>query len=76
MIPVVVGSTPIGHPKVDCTQSESMMKSIYHGTAGANAKLNGKQTKRLSCGCCVMTNFKWQTRLKEANTEIKRFSKE
>ena len=47
------------------------MKSIHHGKAGANAKLKGKLSKDLSCGCCTMHNFKWQERIKEAKKEIK-----
>jgi len=47
------------------------MKSIYHGTAGANAKLKGKKFKLLSCGCCVLFNLKWEERMKEAKKEIK-----
>ena len=52
------------------------MKSIHHGKAGANAKLKGKLTKSLSCGCCCMQNFKWQERLKEAKKEIKNINLE
>lgn len=49
------------------------MKSIYHGTAGANSKLKGKLTKSLSCGCCVLQNFKWSEKVKEATKEVKDF---
>lgn len=52
------------------------MKSIHHGTAGANNKLRGKKSCGLSCGCCVMYNWKWDERLKEANEEIENFRKE
>jgi hypothetical protein len=47
------------------------MKSIYHGTAAANAKLKGKKYKLLSCKCCALFNLKWEERVKEANKEIK-----
>jgi len=47
------------------------MKSIYHGTAAANAKLKGKKYKLLSCKCCVLFNPKWEERVKEAKKEIK-----
>lgn len=47
------------------------MKSIHHGKAGANAKLKGKLSKDLSCGCCTMQNFKWQEKVKEAKKEMK-----
>ena len=47
------------------------MKSIYHGTAGANAKLRGKKTCVLSCQCCVLMNIKDAERIKEANKEIR-----
>lgn len=50
------------------------MKSIHHGKSGANAKLNGKKTCSLSCGCCVMQNWKESERIKEANKEIATFS--
>lgn len=46
------------------------MKSIHHGKAAANLKLRGKLTQKLICGCCVMRNFKWQERMKEAKSEI------
>ena len=47
------------------------MKSIHHGKAGANAKLRGKRQLLLSCGCCVLQNFKWKERWKNAEREIK-----
>jgi hypothetical protein len=47
------------------------MKSIRHGTCGANKKLRGKVSVALSCGCCDMFNFTWKERVKEANKEIK-----
>ena len=47
------------------------MKSISHGKAGANAKLRGKLTHALSCGCCMMQNFKRRERWKEAAKQIK-----
>ena len=50
------------------------MKSIYHGTAGANAKLRGKKTCVLSCQCCVLMNIKDAERIKEANKEIKQYN--
>lgn len=46
------------------------MKSIHHGKAGANAKLRGKREHTLSCGCCMMQNFKWSERWKEAGAEV------
>lgn len=49
------------------------MKSIHHGTAGANAKLRGKLQRMLSCGCCVMQNFRPRERWKEAQKEITSF---
>jgi hypothetical protein len=49
------------------------MKSIYHGTAAANAKLNGKTTHLLSCKCCMLFNPKHKERVKEAEQEIKDF---
>ena len=49
------------------------MKSIHHGTAGANKKMRGKMSATLSCGCCVMFNFKQRERHKEAVREIKNF---
>lgn len=52
------------------------MKSIRHGTAGANCKLRGKLTKNLSCGCCQLQNWKWTERIKAANQEIKQFIKQ
>jgi hypothetical protein len=52
------------------------MKSIHHGKAGANAKLKGKLSKSLSCGCCFMQNFKWQEKIKEAKREIKNINME
>ncbi len=51
------------------------MKSIHHGKAGANAKLKGKRTAQLSCGCCVLQNFKWGEKIKEAKKEIRLFIK-
>lgn len=47
------------------------MKSIHHGTAGANAKLRGKLTRLLSCKCCMLQNFKYKERIKQLNKEIK-----
>jgi hypothetical protein len=47
------------------------MKSIHHGKAGANAKLKGKLEHVLSCGCCVLQNFKWRERCKQALKETK-----
>ena len=49
------------------------MKSIRHGTAGANAKLRGKLTHLLSCKCCMLFNPKHEERVKEANREIKEY---
>ena len=49
------------------------MKSIYHGTAGANAKLRGKKTCVLSCQCCVLMNIKESERDKEADRDIQEF---
>lgn len=49
------------------------MKSIHHGKAGANAKLNGKKTCTLSCGCCSLQNFTESERIKEADKEILEF---
>lgn len=49
------------------------MKSIYHGTAGANAKLRGKRTKLLKCKCCELFNPKWDERFKEAKANIKEY---
>ncbi len=49
-----------------------VMKSIYHGQAGANSKLRGKRTHLLSCRCCMLFNPKWAERMKEAKTEIRR----
>ena len=49
------------------------MKSIYHGTVGANAKLKGKKTALLTCGCCMLFNPKHDERVKEAKKEIKEF---
>lgn len=49
------------------------MKSIYHGTAGANAKLRGKKTCVLSCQCCVLMNIKDAERDKEADRDIQEF---
>lgn len=37
----------------------------------AQAKMRGKKTMRLACGCCEAQNFKWRERLKEAKKEIK-----
>ena len=50
------------------------MKSIHHGTAGANAKLRGKREHLLSCGCCVLQNFTASERWKEAQHEIEMYS--
>jgi hypothetical protein len=53
------------------------MKSIYHGTAGANAKLRGKKTCVLSCQCCsaaLLMNIKDAERIKKANKEIKQYN--
>lgn len=47
------------------------MRSVHHGKAGANAKLRGKLTRLLQCGCCLMKNWKWSERLKEAASEIR-----
>lgn len=52
------------------------MKSIHHGKSGANAKLNGKKTCNLSCGCCVMQNWKESERIKEANKQIREYVSE
>lgn len=49
------------------------MKSIHHGKAGANAKLKGKKTCTLSCGCCSLQNFTESERIKEADKEILEF---
>jgi len=47
------------------------MKSIHHGTAGANSKLRGKRTQLLRCRCCELFNPRWDERVKEAKKEIK-----
>lgn len=48
-----------------------VMKSLsIRGIAG-NAKLRGKRTHVLNCGCCDLQNFKWKSRWKEAANEIK-----
>ena len=52
------------------------MKSIRHGTAGANAKLKGKLTQLLSCKCCMLINFKHTERVKEAKKQIKEYKNE
>jgi hypothetical protein len=48
------------------------MKSIYHGKAGANKKMRGKLSVELYCRCCMMFNWKWRERMKEAKQEIRR----
>ena len=42
----------------------------------AQVNLKGKRTKRLSCGCCEVQNFKWKERIKQAKKEIKNEAKE
>ena len=44
------------------------MKSVPQGAG--NSKLRGKLSRSMSCGCCVMENWKWRERVKEANKEI------
>jgi hypothetical protein len=46
------------------------------GGAAGDIKMNGKKTKDLSCRCCVLFNFKWSKRIKEAQKEISDFKKE
>lgn len=50
------------------------MKSFYHGTACANAKLRGKKFASMICGCCVMINIKDEIKEKAADKEIKEFN--
>lgn len=46
------------------------MKSLHRGAIAGNAKLNGKKSKMLSCGCCTVENFKQECLIKEHNQEI------
>lgn len=46
------------------------MKSLHRGSIAGNAKLKGKKTLNLSCGCCTVENFKEECRNKEALLEI------
>lgn len=48
------------------------MKSIHHGNAAANLKLKGKLEKLLPCKCCVMQNWKWRERVREAIKEMRK----
>ena len=49
------------------------MKSIHHGKAGANAKLKGRKTALLSCRCCMLINFRYDERVKQAKNDIRRY---
>ena len=51
------------------------MKSLSIRAVAGNAKLNGKLSKLMSCKCCVVTNFTWRERWREAKKEIKRIIK-
>lgn len=39
-------------------------------------KLRGKKHRHLTCGCCTLENWKDDCRKKEAEKEIKQYSKE
>jgi hypothetical protein len=45
------------------------MKSPVYRLAG-NVKCRGKKTKLLSCSCCMMIDFRWDYRFKQAAKEI------
>ena len=49
------------------------MKSIHHGKAASNSKLNGRKTAQLTCRCCMLINFKHEERVKEAKNLIRRY---
>lgn len=46
------------------------MKSL-HIRDFCQHNLKGKLTKLLSCKCCMIQNFKWKEKVKQANKEIK-----
>lgn len=46
------------------------MKSVSIRNFAGQANLRGKLSKRLSCGCCEVIDFRWEQRLKEAANEI------
>lgn len=49
------------------------MKSLNIGAVAGNAKLYGKKTTQMSCGCCGMVNFTESEWIKAANDEIRNF---
>lgn len=44
------------------------MKS--HWAAG-QFNLKGKKSKMLRCGCCVVQDFRWEIRVKQAQKEMR-----
>ena len=46
-----------------------MRSMSIRGVAG-NAKLRGKKSHALSCGCCDLYDFRWEQRWKDAANEI------
>jgi hypothetical protein len=45
------------------------MKSPVYGARAGNVKCRGKKTKLMSCGCCMMIDFRWDYRFKQAAKE-------
>lgn len=46
------------------------MRSPVGVTNPGNVKCRGKKTKLMSCYCCMMIDFRWEQRFKEAKKEI------
>lgn len=52
------------------------MRSLYLRGVAGNAKLRGKRIKLMSCGCCVVQDFRLSERVKQSKREVQSYEKE
>ena len=60
--------TQIGSNPIFSTKRINMKSPVYR--LAGNVKCRGKKTKLLSCSCCMMIDFRWDYRFKQAAKEI------
>ena len=58
------------------TREGILGKSVPIRNFAGQAKLRGKKEKLLSCGCCVVVNFKDLVEEARCNKEIEQFKKD
>ncbi len=50
---------------------DTNMKSLHLRNIAGNINLKGKKYKLLSCKCCVVQDFRYREKVKEAKKEIR-----